>query len=120
MKINYFEEEFTDAENRKSHYNKHIVKNKEYQMSEDEYEREAERLAYTKVDYRNILGFVEETKSKSTGETVLRYCKYDKSKEFFTVYVIEDNKRKTITAYQMSLRDYEGFKAEHYFDEIYE
>lgn len=105
MKIKRFfediDEEFTSPQNRQSHYNKHIVGRKEFEISEEEYEKYSEDLMNTPCDYKNIFGYI--AKDKKTGD--LSYIKYDKQKEFMTVY---NKNKKTITSFKRSYRDFMG------------
>lgn len=94
-----FDEEFTSHYNRHNHYDKHIIKRKEFEMTEDEYEQYAEDLMKKPCDYKNIFGY--KVLDKETGK--VGYAKYDKDKEFFTVY---NKKGKTVTAFRRSYRDY--------------
>lgn len=100
-----FSEEFTSIENRNNHYYKHIRKRKEYDMSPEEYEKAAEKLANTPCDYKNIFGYVSKDKENSDR---LAYVKYDKNSELFTVYIYKNNKPFTITAFRRSWRDFNG------------
>lgn len=105
MKMKYylddFDEEFTSPRNRTNHYNKHVKDNKEFEMSEDEYEKYSEVLMNTPCDYKNIFGYI--ALDKKTGD--LGYIKYDKNKEFMTVY---NSKGKTVTSFRRSYRDFMG------------
>lgn len=96
-----FEEEFTSPQNRKAHYDKHIVNRKEYDMTEEEYEKFSEELMNTPCDYRNIFGY----KAIDKNNNKVAYIKYDKDKEFMTVY---NEARKTVTSFRRSYRDFIG------------
>lgn len=96
-----FEEEFTSQYNRYHHYDKHIVNNREYDMTEEEYEQYAEDLMKKQCDYKKIFGY--KVLDKETGK--IGYAKYDKEKEFFTVY---NEQGKTVTAFRRPYRDYMG------------
>ena len=111
-----FEEEFTSQRNRTNHYNKHIKDNKEFDMSEDEYEKYSEELMNTPCDYKNIFGYI--ALDKKTGD--LSYIKYDKRKEFMTVY---NKNHKTVTSFKRSYREfigkmYDSNQRYEYIDEI--
>lgn len=105
-----FDEKFTSPRNRKVHWDKHIKTRKEYDMSEEEYEQEAENLMKTPCDYKKIFGY--KVIDNSNGKPA--YIKYDKEKEFFTAYN-EDGM--TITAFRRSWRVYNSKK---YTDERFE
>ena len=96
-----FDEEFTSPHNRHKHYTKHIVNRKEYDMTEEEYEKYSEDLMKTPCDYKNILGY----KAIDKDNGLPCYVKYDKDKEFMTVYN-EDGK--TITSFKRPYRDFIG------------
>lgn len=82
MNIHYkMEEEFTSPENRTQHYNKHIVKGKEYKVSEDEYEEMADTLALTPVNHKNIHGYI----AKRDGRQPV-HIKWDSNNQLFIVY----------------------------------
>lgn len=94
-----FEEEFTSHYNRKKHYDKHIKDKNEYDMSEEEYEEYSEKLMKTPCDYKKIFGY--KIIDKNNG--MVGYVKYDKEKEFMTVY---NEYGKTVTSFRRSYRDY--------------
>lgn len=96
-----FDEEFTSSYNRKSHYDKHIKNNKEFDMDETEYEKYSEELMNTPCDYKNIFGYM--ALDKKTGD--LSYVKYNKEKEFMTIY---NKNHKTVTSFRRSYRDFMG------------
>lgn len=97
----YFDEEFTSDYNRRKHYDKHIKQRQEFDMTEDEYEKYSEELMKTPCDYKNIFGYI--SFDKETGD--IGYIKYDKNKEFMTVY---NKKGKTVTSFRRSYRDFMG------------
>ena len=106
-----FDEEFTSPQNRQAHYTKHIKDAKEYNMSEEEYEKAAEELAKTPCDYKRIYGYIaEDSQGRRT------YVKYDKDTELFTTYTYRGNTPYTITAFRRSWRDFYG---KMYSDENY-
>lgn len=107
-------EEFTSEENRQKHYNKHVLRNKEFgDISEEEYEILADELQRTPIDNKNILGYQSITRENRTA-----YCKYDKSTGIFVVYTYKNNVPYTITCYTKTIREYSSDKAIEYFDEI--
>lgn len=106
----YYEDEFTSSYNRKAHYTKHIKNRKEYDMSEEEYEKYSEQLMNTPCDYKNIFGY----KVIDNNNGKYAYVKYDKEKEFMTVY---NDKRKTITSFK---RPWRNFTGKMYSDERFE
>ena len=115
MKFNYrfddFDEDFTSPQNRHIHYTKHVKDAREYNMTEEEYEKAAEELAYTPCDYKRIYGYVAKDNQGRIG-----YVKYDKETELFTVYIWKGNKPFTVTAFRRSWRDFYG---KMYSDETY-
>ena len=114
MKFNHFiddfEEDFTSPANRNAHWDKHIKKGKEYNMTPEEYEQAAEDLAKTPCDYKKILGYMSKNANGSC------YVKYNKETELFTVYYYKGNEPMTITAFRRSWRDY---NSKMYTDEKY-
>lgn len=113
--VDDFEEEFTSKQNRQAHYSKHVEKNKEFQYSEEEYERRADELSRKKIDNKNIFGYVSMTRDGRTAN-----CKYDKNAEEFVVYTNKNDTPYTITMYRKNWREYTGDKAIEYFGEISE
>lgn len=101
MKIKKVAEEFTSAYNKHVHYDKHITKYKEFDLTIDEYERAAEELALTPIDNVNIFGYISETPAGKTA-----YCKYDKAKKYFTVYTYNNFKPLTITMHKKEYYEY--------------
>lgn len=110
--VESLEEKFTSEKDRDIHYNKHIVRNKEYEMSPEEYEQAAEDLARKKIDNKTIFGYIQEVDGKQ------RYAKYDKDLELFTSYVWEDDEPKTVTAFRRDWRTFNGLRFSDYIDEI--
>ena len=49
-------EEFTSITNRNDHYDKHVVKGKQFTCSPEEYEERADILQKAKVDNKTIFG----------------------------------------------------------------
>lgn len=96
-----FDEEFTSPQNKKAHYDKHIKNGKEYDMTEEEYEKYSEELMNTPCDYKNIFGY--KAVDKNNGK--IAYIKYDKNKEFMTVY---NEAGKTVTSFRRPYRDFIG------------
>ena len=115
MKFRVYDEEFTSEENKHAHYTKHVTTNNEFNnMTEEQYEQEAEKLARTPVDNKNIFGYIQKR------DDLISYVKYNKDNEFFTVYTYKRNNTTpyTITFFRKSWRQYNGDKAFDYFDEI--
>jgi len=115
MKI--VDEKFTSPKNKEVHYDKHIVHRKEYKVDADEYEDRAEQLAKSRVDYKNILGYISRYEDKEH-HIKQAYCKYNKETQECTYYTYRHGEPATITMYKKSWKDYNGDKARDYFDEI--
>ena len=113
MHFTIVKEEFTSPHNRAVHYKKHVLQNNEFDMSEEEYEKESEALAKTPVNHKTILGYISETR-----EGKHAYCKYNKLTGLFTVYTYIDGEPKTITAYRKNWQEFTGDMGIEYFDEI--
>ena len=107
-------EKFTSEQNRNIHYNKHVKRNKEFgKITEQEYEELANQLQTSKIDNKNVFGYISETREGKTA-----YCKYDKETGIFVVYTYRNNTSYTITCYIKSWREYNADKAIEYHDEI--
>ena len=103
MKIKRFDERFRNDVERSTHFIKHISIEKNYNWSEEEYERVAEKLAKTPVDNVNIFGYMAEDQYTHK----ISYIKYDKNLELFTSYYIDKKERPiTITAFRRSWSKY--------------
>lgn len=100
------DERYSSEENRHKHYEKHIVRGKEYDVTEEQYEQDAEDLAKTPVDYKNIFGYM--SKNEDTGK--ISYCKWNKNTELFTAYFYKDGEPLTITSFRRDKRGYESEK----------
>lgn len=92
MKFKIYDEEFTSEESRKSHYEKHVVRNKEFlpdNLSEEEYEKLGDELALTPHD---CSVFDPATKGTVAGYYSLdknnrpAYNKYNKKTGLFVTY----------------------------------
>ena len=66
-------EEFTSITNRNDHYDKHVVKGKQFSCSPEEYEERADILQRSKVDNKTIFGY-----QSLTREGRIANCKYNK------------------------------------------
>ena len=109
------DEEFTSDTNLDNHYNKHIIKEKQFQYSKEEYVERADILSRSKIDNKKIFGYQSLTREGRTAN-----CKYNKETEEFVVYRINNGVPETITMYRKSWRDFIGDKAIEYWDEIVE
>ena len=109
------DEEFTSDTNRDNHYKKHIVKEKQFQYSKEEYVERADILSRSKIDNKKIFGYQSLTREGRTAN-----CKYNKETEEFVVYRINNGVPETITMYRKSWIDFIGDKAIEYWDEIVE
>ena len=108
-------EEFTSITNRNDHYDKHVVKGKQFTCSPEEYEERADILQKSKVDNKTIFGY-----QSLTLEVRIANCKYNKDTEEFVVYTMRNGTPYTITFYKKDWREFNGDKAIEYFDEIVE
>lgn len=107
-------EKFTGQQNLDAHYDKHIVRLKEFgDITKEQYEQLAEDLQTSPVNNKNILGYVSMTREGRTA-----YCKYDKDTGIFVVYTYRGTMPYTITCYTKTWREYTGDKAIEYYDEI--
>lgn len=107
-------EEFTSEQNLDIHYNKHVKRKGEFgDITKEQYEQLADDLQLSKIDNKNIFGYMSETKEGKTA-----YCKYDKNTGVFVVYTYRRGTPYTITCYIKSWREYNGDKAIEYYDEI--
>ena len=77
------EERFLSPSMRKQKYDKHVVTQKEFgkHMTEEEYEKAADALANSKVDYKTILGYVA---VDNKGQEA--FIKYNTKTEEYVVY----------------------------------
>ena len=108
-------EEFTSIANRDAHYDKHVVKGKQFTYNLEEYEEKADILQKSKVDNKTIFGY-----QSLTREGRIANCKYNRATEEFVVYTMRNGKPYTITFYKKDWREFNGDKAIEYFDEIVE
>ena len=88
-------EEFTSIINRDAHYDKHVVKGKQFRYSPEEYEERADILQKSKVDNKTIFGYQSLTREGRTAN-----CKYNRDTEEFVVYTIRNGTPCTITFYK--------------------
>lgn len=107
------DEVFTSPKNRADHYQKHVVQRKEFDhISEDEYEKRADELAATPLNYKNILGYVSrenDDQGKQTGR--ISYVKYNKDTEEYVVYRYGTSGTIYIVSfYHRPFRQFEGEK----------
>lgn len=109
------DEEFTSASNLDLHYDKHVLKQKQFSYSKDEYESRANELQNSKVDHKRIYGYQSLTREGRTAN-----CKYNKDTGEFVVYTVRNGKPYTITMFKKTWREFTGDKAIEYYDEIVE
>ncbi len=111
------EEKFNNPYNKAAHYNKRVKKDKQYtELTEDEYEALADKLASTPVNYRNILGYQT---TAPEGDTRVRYAKYNTDTGDFVIYGLDRNEKPLIISmYNISIREFNSDKAMNYQDEI--
>lgn len=115
------EERFTSALNKKSHFYKHFSKKHITPEEIDEYERQADELASTPVDYQNILGFeVDHSRFPDEADSGRKFVKYNKQTGLFVVYagINLAGEPIIISAYHMSWREFTGKRAVNYLGEI--
>lgn len=113
LDANDVDEEFTSAKNRQAHYQKHVKDEKQFDYSEEEYEKRADELSRTPIDNKNIFGYMSLTREGRTAR-----CKYNRETGEFVVYALRDGIPYTITMYRKTWREYTGDKAIEYFGEI--
>lgn len=110
------EERFLSPSMRKQKYNKHVVTQKEFgkHMTEEEYEKAADALANSKIDYKTILGYVA---VDSKGQEA--FIKYNTKTEEYVVYHRSPTGEPLIVSfYHRPLREFTGKKALEYVDEL--
>ena len=107
-----FEEEFTSQYNLENHYDKHVVKRKEYDVTPEEYEAIADKLQRTPIDNKNIFGYISEVDGKEA------YVKWNKATEDFVVYTYKNNIPYTISLYKKTYREYNSEMWDSYVGEI--
>lgn len=113
FQLEIYDEEFTDEANRKAHYEKHIVKNKEFDVSELDYEKMADSLALTPVNHKTIFGYISKRHDREA-----RHAKWDSESGLFIIYFWKHHTPKIITAFSKDRREFETEKYVEYFDEI--
>lgn len=109
------DEEFTSDRNLNNHYDKHVVREKQFTYSKEEYEERADKLSRAKIDNKNIFGY-----QSLTREGRVANCKYNKKTEEFVVYRVRNGVPETITMYKKDWRTFTGDRAVEYFGEIVE
>lgn len=110
------EERFLSPSMRKQKYNKHVITQKEFgkHMTEEEYEKAADALANSKIDYKTILGYVA---VDSKGQEA--FIKYNTKTEEYVVYHRSPTGEPLIVSfYHRPLREFTGKKALEYVDEL--
>ena len=110
------EERFLSPSMRKQKYDKHVVTQKEFgkHMTEEEYEKAADALANSKVDYKTILGYVA---VDNKGQEA--FIKYNTKTEEYVVYHRSPAGEPLIVSfYHRPLREFTGKKALEYVDEL--
>jgi hypothetical protein len=115
------EERFTSGFSKKDHFYRHGTLKGPSKQAEAAYEKMADELALSPVDYKNIFGYtVAEERVERTGAYGPRFAKYDKQKEFYVVYggINQDGEPIVISAYPLSWRDYQSKQAVNYGGEI--
>lgn len=75
-------------------------------LTEEDYNREVQKLIYSRVDNKNIFGY-----KTDKGQ----YKKFNKDLELLVIY---DDKNNKIKSYHTSYREYNGNKWDDYQDEI--
>lgn len=112
-----FEEEFSTEYSKNKHYDRHVVKEKQFDnITPDEYEAIADDLARRKVDHKVIFGY--QTESPKNDNRV-RYAKYNKATEDFVVYGIgKNNEPVIISLHKKTWREYNIDHNIKYIDEI--
>lgn len=110
-------EKFSTEYSKNSHYNQHVLNQKQYRkIDSDEYERIADELAVTPVDYKTIFGY--ETTAPD-GDTRKRFAKYNSETGDFVVYGLDSNGTPVIISlHKKTMREYNIDKAIKYLGEI--
>lgn len=110
------EEKFLSPAVRAKKYQKHVVNQKEFgkHVTEDDYEKAADNLANSKVDYKTILGYKA---SDDKGQEA--FIKYNTKTEEYVVYHRAPSGEPLIVSfYHRPLREFTGKKALEYIDEL--
>ena len=110
------EERFLSPNMREKKYQKHVVNQKECgkHVTEDDYEKAADNLANSKVDYKTILGYKA---SDDKGQEA--FIKYNTKTEEYVVYHRSPSGEPLIVSfYHRPLREFTGKKALEYIDEL--
>lgn len=112
-------ERFTSLASRDVHYDKHVVKGREFgdpkKYSIDQYEKDAEALQNLPVDHKEILGYVR--KQKKDGREEFNNVKYNKNTGEYVSYTTDDEPR-TITYFKRDYRRYMDQWPLEYHDEL--
>lgn len=119
--LKYFfslDEKFISEYSLESHYEKHVINDnndksrpkdlKFGNITKEQYDKIADTLARTPVDYSTILGYVQQKKDASKK---LGYVKYNKKDNTLVAYIYDkDDNPIVITCFKRSFRDYESLK----------
>jgi hypothetical protein len=109
------EERFLTPDLRTTKFKKHVTDKKQLKYrTELDYENGADKLANTKQDYKNIVGY---TSKDDKGR--LAYVKYNNATEEYVVYFRnKQGEPLIISYYTRPRREFTGKKALEYFDEL--
>ncbi len=110
------EEKFLSPAVRAKKYQKHVIDQKSFgkHMTEENYEKAADDLANSKVDYKTVLGYKA---CDDKGQEA--FIKYNTKTEEYVVYHRAPSGEPLIVSfYHRPLREFTGKKALEYIDEL--
>lgn len=110
------EEKFLSPAVRAKKYQKHVIDQKSFgkHMTEENYEKAADDLANSKIDYKTVLGYKA---CDDKGQEA--FIKYNTKTEEYVVYHRAPSGEPLIVSfYHRPLREFTGKKALEYIDEL--
>lgn len=110
------EERFLSPRMRSQKYQKHVITQKEFgkHMTEEEYEKAADNLANSKVDYKTILGY--KAVDNKGQEAFIKYN--TKTEEYVVYHRSPSGEPLVVSFYHRPMREFTGKKAFEYVDEL--
>lgn len=110
------EEKFLSPAVRAKKYQKHVIDQKSFgkHMTEEDYEKAADNLANSKVDYKTVLGYKA---CDDKGQEA--FIKYNtKTEEYVVYHRALSGEPLIVSFYHRPLREFTGKKALEYIDEL--
>ena len=108
----FLDDEEITKNKKKSKNNPHYVKNSPVVIDISQKEENQKILQQTKIDYRNILGYIAKKNDK------LIYVKYNKETGEYIEYSMNNSEPVIITYCIKTMKEYNGDKAIFYYDEL--